>query len=176
MATEPRTGKAASARTWALRALVTVLLGLAIGAGGAVIGVRTLEPGQKEQPDSLQLMLDSIAAAPKPVDPRALRRASDSSDADQRAKRIRDSIELEHIMVTIPDVAGQHEGDARTMLQASRFRVGNVEFENAPTVVGTVVRTVPAAGQAISPNRPITLVLSNGKVPTTIDTSTVRQR
>jgi len=178
MSAAKRSGSSVTLGTWGIRAIVAVVLGSAIGAAGGVIGVNTLEPGHKEQPDSLQLMLDSIAkgAVGNPPDARAARRAADSADADQRAQRLRDSVEMESMIVTIPDVSGQSEGDARAALAALRFKVGSVQFEPANTPQGTVIRTMPAGGESISPNRRLTLFVSTGVPPLPTDTTAAAQR
>ena len=59
--------RASLTRVWLIRLGIAVGVGLMIGAGAGVATVNTLEPGHAAQPDSLQLMLDSIARGTVPV-------------------------------------------------------------------------------------------------------------
>ncbi len=151
-------------------------VGLLIGATGGIVGVRALEPGRPEQPDSLQLMLDSIAngtasksAAAVRNDERSARRASDSADAENRPQRIADSVAAARAAAAealpVPDVIGLEEGLARTRVVESGHVVGTVQFEDSRTAAGIVLRTVPAAGESVAPGESITLILSNGRTP-----------
>ena len=108
------------------------VVGLAIGVGGGVYAVNTLEPGRPEQPDSLQLMLDSTTASmlPNAKDPLAERRALDSvaqaeSDAVQR---MADSMAQERTAggVIVPELVGMDEGSARAVIASVGFAVGSV--------------------------------------------------
>ena len=158
----------ATLKTWALRAAIVVAVGVAIGATGGVVAVRTFEPGRSGQPDSLQMMLDSIAKgtpAAKLSDARNARRATDSSAAADRQQRYTDSLENANLPTSVPDVVGLEEGAARTRIAESRLVVGLVQLEDSRTAAGTVIRTQPAAGETLKPNASVALVLSNGKIP-----------
>lgn len=149
--------------------------GLAIGATGGIVGVRSLEPGRPEQPDSLQLMLDSIAngtasksAATLRNEARSARRASDSSDAFNRPQRVADSLAAiaaaaAAAELTVPDVIGLEEGVARTRVIEAGLTIGPVQFEDSRTAAGTVLRTLPGPGESVAPGTSVTLILSNGR-------------
>ena len=79
-------------RTWLVRLAIAIVGGIAIGAGVGVATVNKFDPGRADQADSLQLMLDSLARAPK--DRRSMRRAADSTDAAERAQRTDDSTSI----------------------------------------------------------------------------------
>lgn len=158
----------ATLKTWGVRAAIVIVVGLAIGATGGVMAVRTLEPGRSDQPDSLQVMLDSIARetpAAKRNDARNDRRATDSTDAADRAQRFTDSVENAKLPTTVPDVIGLEEGVARTRISEARLVVGVVQLEDSRTPAGTVIRTQPATGETLKANSSVSLVLSNGKIP-----------
>jgi len=158
----------ATLKTWALRAAIVIVVGVAIGATGGVVAVRTFEPGRGSQPDSLQMMLDSIARgtpAAKLSDARDARRATDSSAAAERQQRYTDSIENAKLPATVPDVVGLEEGAARARIAESRLVVGVVQLEDSRTAAGTVIRTEPVAGETLGANASVSLVLSNGKIP-----------
>jgi hypothetical protein len=181
MATTPR--RPATLNTWLIRAAITIVVGLTIGAAGGVQAVRTLEPGKPEQADSLQLMLDSLAKGTSPkVDARNSQRAADSLSAQQRIQRVIDSVEKLRLAasqppavadtpvvrpdaITVPSVLGVEEGKARQRLVDAHLLVGSVEFEASTSPAGTVLRTVPAAGEAVRLNGTVTLFLSNGRPP-----------
>jgi hypothetical protein len=132
-----------------------------------VVGVRTLEPGRAEQPDSLQLMLDSIAkgAPSKTAEARTVRRTADSLDADTRAQREADSIRLASQGVVVPDVVGDEEGSARVRILGAKLTVGTIDFEDSPRAAGTVLRTQPSPGTPIAPGGVVSITLSNGRTP-----------
>jgi hypothetical protein len=164
-AAKARSGPA-TARTWIVRALVLAVLGLAIGAAGGVVGVRTLEPGRAEQPDSLQMMLDSIAnGAPSKAAARTVRRSADSLDADTRAQREADSLRLASQGVVVPDVVGDEEGSARVRILGAKLAVGTIDFEDSSLAAGTVLRTQPSPGTPIAPGGVVSITLSNGRTP-----------
>lgn len=177
------TRRPASLRTWLVRAAITLVIGGAVGAAGGVVGVRTLEPGKPEQPDSLQIMLDSLAKGALPrTDARNAQRAADSLGAQQRIQHVVDSVENARVLasqppapvdspivrpdaVTVPSVVGLEEGKARQRLIDAHLTVGAVEFEASTAPVGTVLRTLPAVGEAIRLNGTVALYLSNGRTP-----------
>ncbi len=162
-----KTRTATSMKTWLVRASIAIVVGLSIGAGGGVVAVRTLEPGRPEAPDSLQLMLDSLAKGTVPglSDSRATRRATDSSAAAERERRYTDSITTARLPTTVPDVIGLEEGVARTRIAEARLAVGVVQLEDSRTAAGTVLRTDPIAGETLKANASVSLVLSSGRMP-----------
>ncbi len=162
-------GTPASLRAWLIRAAVVATAGLAIGAAGGVISVRTLEPGRPARTDSLQLMLDSIAngtAQKTPAmvadDARASRRSVDSAEASNRAQVSADSTTTAR---TVPDVIGLEEGTARPRITEAGLTVGEVLFEDSDKPTGSVLRSVPAAGAVSVSGAPVALFLSNGRPP-----------
>jgi serine/threonine-protein kinase len=174
--------KPATLGTWLVRALIVIVIGGALGAAGGVVGVRTLEPGKPEQPDSLQVMLDSLAkGTTAKADARTTKRAADSLNAQQRIQHVIDSVEKARLLaaqppvvdspivrpdaVTVPNVVGLEEGKARKQLVDAHLVVGTVEFEASTAPAGTVLRTTPAVGDAIRLNGAVALYLSNGRTP-----------
>ncbi len=153
--------------TWVKRIIALSVLGLAIGGGIGVAAVRALEPGRPVSRDSVELLLDSTGVGAPKTDARSQRRASDSAEATNRIQRVRDSIEYSRTLVTVPDVIGLEEGLARTRLTDAKLTVGTAELEDSRTPAGTVLRTVPGAGESQQINGTVTLVLSNGRTPPT---------
>ncbi len=163
----------ATARTWAMRAMIALVLGLGIGGAVGVVGVRRMDPGHPGQPDSLRAMLDSVrdrAAS----DPLTQRRAADSSDAAQRAGRYADSMALanDSTAPAVPNVVGMEEGAARFTIELLGLVVGSVQFKASPLPAGTVMASVPVAMRKVRLGTAIDLVLSDGRSPTdTTDTA-----
>lgn len=68
--------------------------------------------------------------------------------------------------ITVPDLTGRASADAQKALTAARLAVGVNTEEYSDTVPqGAVIRTTPAAGQQLSPNSPVSLVVSKGMTP-----------
>ncbi|RAY13091.1 Stk1 family PASTA domain-containing Ser/Thr kinase [Actinomadura craniellae] len=66
----------------------------------------------------------------------------------------------------IPDVSGKSQDEATQALKDDKFEVGAVHREFSPTgrpvPKDQVIRTDPPAGRSHQPDKPVTLVLSNG--------------
>lgn len=169
---EPR--GAVTGRTWAIRAAIAIGVGFALGIGGGIAGVNRLEPGRPGQPDSLQLMLDSLQRRDDADAPMAQRRAADSLDAAQRAQRIADSVALANDpdAPVVPDVIRMEEGAARQTIEDAGLMVGSVVFRADSATTGTVLATMPIAGRKVRAGTAIDLVLSDGRTGTT-DTTQV---
>jgi hypothetical protein len=163
----------ASGRTWLVRGLVALVLGLGIGGATGVVGVRKLEPGRPGQADSLQLMLDSLQRM-KADDPREQRRAVDSADAARRNRRFTDSMALANDSTAprVPVVVELTEGAAREALEMAGLTVGAVEFRASTSAAGTVLASTPVAGVRVRAGTAVNLVLSDGRPPLT-DTTDV---
>ena len=175
MATKaPRTRRrslhASLARLWSIRFAVVIAAGLAVGAAAGVVGVNTLEPGRPSEPDSLQLLLDSIAKGTAPVSTssRSGNGATDAAagDGDEPPPDTAATVSNE---VNVPDLIGLEEGIARVSLHSADLTVGPVEFRPSASPIGTVLATVPVFGTAVARRSAITLVLSDGRPP--VDTS-----
>jgi serine/threonine-protein kinase len=69
--------------------------------------------------------------------------------------------------VLVPDVAGFDEGTARTLSEAAGLTVTTEQSQTAAPK-GVVVNTRPPAGTALSPGRPVTLVVSVGAPTITV--------
>ncbi len=166
----------ATPRTWMIRGLVGIAAGLVIGAAAGVTGVNMLEPGRPGQPDSLQLMLDSLQRQKDAETPMARRRAADSADAARRAQRVADSVALANDpdAPVVPEVVGLEEGVARTAIEDAGLTVGSVIFRADSAVAGTVLASTPAAGRKVRLRSAIDIVLSDGRVFVP-DTSAVLQ-
>jgi hypothetical protein len=146
------------ARRWGKRMLIAIVTGVAIGAAIGVVGVNTLEPGRPGQPDSLQVLIDSLAnskvatrtdtvSVPKPVEDTAA--AIDSAAVDST--------------LAVPNLADVEEGDARRMLADLGFDIGDIIFRSSPKAAGTVLSTFPIAGERVKLPATINLVLSDGR-------------
>lgn len=165
-----RGGRGSVTRLWLVRLGIAMAIGFTIGATTGVIGVNTIEPGQPAQPDSLQVMLDSIATgappaaaspalAPTPVDTLARDTLSDSVLRAQAAAN--DS----GPSLGVPDLVGTDESAARAALARLGLVVGGVEFKPSRSPAGTVLATLPIFNTAVRRGTSITLVLSDGTVP-----------
>lgn len=159
--------KPATNRTWLIRGAVAIAAGLVIGATSGVVGVKRFEPGRPGQPDSLQLMLDSLKSLQDAGDPLTQRRAADSADADQRAQHRADSTALANDpnAPVVPVVINLEEGAARTAIEAAGLTVGAVEFRASTVAAGVVLSSNPIAGQKARAGSAINLVLSDGRTP-----------
>jgi hypothetical protein len=130
------------------------------------VGVNTLEPGRPSEPDSLQLLLDSIArgTAAAGTSPRSANSAAGSASEPPPDTAVAATNE-----VNVPDLIGLEEGIARVSLHSADLTVGPVEFQPSASPIGTVLATVPVFGTAVARRSAITLVLSDGRPP--VDTS-----
>ncbi len=172
MAAATKPGDGPTLGTWSLRAVLAIAAGLAIGGFVGVAGVRRVEPGHPGQADSLQTMLDSLRRN-EAADPRTQRRAADSTDAAQRARRFVDSVALANDATApiVPAVINMEEGAARNAIEQLGLVVGSVQFKASTSAAGTVLTTVPIAGQKVRLGTAINLVLSDGRSPSdTTDT------
>ena len=173
-----RSKRSSLTRLWSIRLAVAVAAGLLFGAAGGVVGVNTLEPGRPAQPDSLQLMLDSIASgvpaarpatsvAPAvPAAPAALDSVSSPVVTPARpAIPAADAASSASSDITVPNLAGVEEGAARVALTGAGFVIGSTEFRASRSPTGTVLTTLPTAGAFVKRGTPISLVLSDGRAP-----------
>lgn len=154
-------------RTWLVRLAVAVVAGIVIGAGAGVVAVNRFDAGRAGQPDSLQLMLDSLAQRRASNDPRSMRRAADSSDAAERAQQSNDSTTLANNpeAAVVPSVLNIEEGAARDSIEAAGLTVGNVSFQRSTAPLGVVISTIPAAGERVRAKSPVNIILSDGRPP-----------
>ena len=152
-------------RTWLIRGLVAIVAGAAIGIAAGVTGVNRMEPGRPGQPESLQLMLDSLRRLGADDDPITQRRAADSADAAHRAQRVADSISLANDpdAPIVPDVVRMEEGVARQAIEDAGLTVGNVVFRPDSTTAGIVLATTPRTGRKVRFGTAVDLVLSDGR-------------
>ena len=171
----PRRSKRASlARLWGIRFGVVLAAGLAVGAAGGVVAVNTLEPGRPSEPDSLQLLLDSIARGTAPAS------ATTNSVNGRPAAEAPtgppplDTVVPQENEVNVPDLIGLEEGLARVSLHSADLTVGPIEFRASASPIGTVLATVPVFGTSVQRRTPVTLVLSDGRTP--VDTSLAARR
>jgi serine/threonine-protein kinase len=157
--------------------LLAIVVGIASGAAVGVVGVRTLEPGRPGQPDSLQVMLDSVrqrrALDPQSEDdsPRTAATRDDTLGLDtldgEDAARIRDSITLarDPDAVTVPNVIAMDEGTARNALTQTGLVVGQIEFLASRQSAGTVLGSAPSAGARARAGSAVSLIVSDGRAP-----------
>ena len=152
-------------KTWSIRALLALVAGASIGAGAGVMTVNKLEPGRGTGVDSLAVMLDSIARGKVPTGGEEETEAPREQPAAPADSAAAPAVEL----VAVPALTDMEEGPARTALLDAGLQVGEVQFQASPKPAGTVLSTIPIAGSNVSPNTPVTLVLSDGR-PSTTDT------
>ncbi len=78
-------------------------------------------------------------------------------------------VSLGILMLEVPEIAGVAESDALTTLTDAGLVVGTVSRPYDMTVpLGVVISTNPGAGEVIPHNRPVDVVVSNGREPVTI--------
>ena len=149
---------AKSRRPWGRRILVAVILGVVIGAVAGVMGVQTLEPGRRGEPDSLQVLLDSVAnsrvSSPRDSVVPPVASIDTAAGAD---------IVAAEGTVAVPNLADVEEGDARVILEQLGFDVGQVVFRGSAKPLGTVLSTFPVAGERVALPVTVNLVLSDGR-------------
>lgn len=150
----------AAMKRWASRALIATVLGLTLGAGAGVVTVNRLEPGRGTGVDSLAVMLDSIAKGRIP-EPTAAERSAEAQRRADSAAAAQPAAEPE--LLEIPAVVGLEEGAARNALIDAGLQVGEVQFDASDKPAGTVLATVPAAGERVPAQSAVTLVLSDGR-------------
>ena len=146
-------------RTWGIRLLAAIVLGVGIGAVVGVMGVRTLEPGNPGTPDSLQMLLDSVAnarvaASEKPAE----------DTAPTRVDTVATAVDTSNVH-SVPNLADLDEGEARQTLEDLGFDVGEILFRRSPKRAGTVLSTFPVAGERITQPATVNLILSDGRGP-----------
>ncbi|MBF0696177.1 Stk1 family PASTA domain-containing Ser/Thr kinase [Actinomyces bowdenii] len=67
-------------------------------------------------------------------------------------------------MVSVPDVSGKSQDEARTILQSQGLSVGNATTEDHATVAkDSVIRTDPVSGTSVQRGSTVSLVLSTGQ-------------
>jgi beta-lactam-binding protein with PASTA domain/tRNA A-37 threonylcarbamoyl transferase component Bud32 len=78
-------------------------------------------------------------------------------------------VSLGILMLEVPDLAGRAESDAITALEDAGLVVGTVSRPYDMSVpLGAVISTNPGAGEVIPHNRPVDVVVSNGREPVTV--------
>ncbi|MFN5600144.1 MAG: PASTA domain-containing protein [Gemmatimonas sp.] len=151
--------------TWGKRALIAIVAGVSIGAGAGVFTVHRLEPGRGTGVDSLAAMLDSIAKG-RIREPGAAQRAAESQRRDDSARAATPE-EMPAERIAVPSLVDLDEGAARNALLDAGLQVGEVQFEASPKPAGTVLATIPAAGQMLPLQGAVTIVLSDGRTAPT---------
>ena len=74
--------------------------------------------------------------------------------------------QVEGVRVTVPNVGGRSEGDARAILQDAGFTVRTADVpEFSGYAAGTIARTDPSAGASVTRGAVITLIPSLGPAP-----------
>ena len=138
--------KPASFGKWMLRAAIGLVLGLGIGAAAGVFVVDTLEPGNPGQPDSLQVLLDSVARSQPPAAPTKRDTAPPVPEPEP---------EEPATVVPVPDLRDLDEGAAPHLTPTSKGR--HLRGRDGPCVVVesgvgslAVIRTVLATCLALA--------------------------
>jgi hypothetical protein len=166
--------RASLTRLWGIRLGVVLAAGLIAGATAGVVGVNTLEPGRPSEPDSLQVLLDSIAkgtATARPERGGSARAGSGSGAGNGGADTAASSDE-----VTVPDLIGTEEGNARSTLTALGLNIGTIEFRASASPAGMVLASSPLFNEKVKRGTSVALVLSSGRAPgDTLSQSTSRE-
>ena len=168
--------RASLTKLWGIRLGIVLAVGLIAGATAGVVGVNTLEPGRPSEPDSLQVLLDSIAkGTATTARPERGGNARAGSETGARASGA-DSAAAGADEVTIPDLIGTDEGNARSTLTALGLNVGTIEFRASASPAGMVLASSPLFNEKVKRGTPVALVLSNGRAPgDTLSQSTSRE-
>lgn len=151
--------------TWGKRALIAIVAGVSLGAGAGVFTVNRLEPGRGTGVDSLAVMLDSIATGRIP-EPTAAERAAEAQRRDDSARAAAPA-DAPPELVAVPSLVDLDEGAARNAILDAGLQVGEVQFQASPKPAGTVLATIPAAGQQLPLQGAVTIVLSDGRTSPT---------
>ena len=160
-----RSARDANPGVWILRALVVLVLGSAVGAGGGVFVVNRLEPGRGTGVDSLQVMLDSISRGRIPGKTAKVTPPPEIIPYDTLTGTMAPAVDTT-AEAAIPEVSGMEEGAARDAIRAAGFRIATVEFRASDQPAGTVLQTIPAGGLKAPRAQQLTLILSDGKLLT----------
>lgn len=67
--------------------------------------------------------------------------------------------------VTVPNIEGMTQEQARKALETAGLVTGNVEAVNEPHEANRVIRSNPAANESVARNSQVTLVVASGNVP-----------
>jgi hypothetical protein len=158
-----RRRSAPSVRTWLVRAAVVLVAGLGVGV---VIGVRAIDRLDPGRPGTTEAFDDPSPVDATPAAPaRGASAAAGSRTVDARVASagVRDSVV--EVAVTIPDVVGRTEGDARTALERGGFTIGTVLVQASAEPAGTVLSTFPVRGERVALPATVNLVVSSGRSP-----------
>jgi hypothetical protein len=155
---EPASKTSTVGRRWRVRLLAAIALGVVLGGIIGVVGVRTLEPGRPGDPDSLQMLLDSIAKAKAAAElPVVAPQAAVDTTPDEPPPPV--------VIAAVPALTDFEEGEARELLEDLGFTVGTILFRSSSKATGTVLSTFPVAGERIVLPATVNLILSDGRGP-----------
>ena len=70
--------------------------------------------------------------------------------------------------IAVPNVVGQTQGAAGTVITSAGLTVGAVSLQSNAAPAGTVISQTPAAGTLVGPTSPVNLVVSLGPVPVAV--------
>ena len=158
--------RASLTRLWGIRLGIVLAAGFIAGATAGVVGVNTLEPGRSAAPDSVQVLLDSIAKGMTP--PKSSARESEARTTIPRpveSDRPVDPPAGNLDDIAVPDLVGSEEGAARSTLTSAGLNVGMIEFRASASPAGTVLATVPVFNAKVKRGTAVALVLSDGRGP-----------
>jgi hypothetical protein len=158
--------RATLTRLWGIRLGIVLAAGLIAGATAGVVGVNTLEPGRASEPDSLQVLLDSIS---KGMTAPASRARASTAPSEPVAPNVGnpppDTVAANPDEISVPDLVGSEEGTARTTLTTAGLNIGTIEFRSSASPAGTVLATIPVFNAKVKRGTPVALVLSDGRAP-----------
>ncbi|MEO7522160.1 MAG: PASTA domain-containing protein [Gemmatimonas sp.] len=156
--------RASLTRLWSIRLGIVLAAGFVAGATAGVVGVNTLEPGHASEPDSLQVLLDSISKGMTPNTPReraSSARTPVAGSAELDRQPIGAVARTEEI--TVPDLVGTDEGNARETLTALGLNIGTIEFRSSARPTGMVLASMPASNEKVKRGTAVAMVLSDGR-------------
>lgn len=150
-------------KSWTVRLLLAVALGLPAGALLGMYGINTLEPpGQHPDAGETDIESDSALLSRAAASIRAREMARQQLDAQAAAEQSA-AATAAGATVSIPDLTDLEEGHARALLEELGFEVGQVMFRGSPKPIGTVLSTFPVKGERVVLPTTVNLILSNGR-------------
>lgn len=138
----------ADGRTWLIRAGIGLGAGILLGfiIGGVVVKVMQ-PPGV---PDAVADAGTTAKRPPVEAEPSTDEPPLKTDDGGKSG-------------TLVPKLLGMEEGDARSAIERAGFNVGSVTFKASSAPLGTVVESIPIAGEAIVLPATVNLILSDGK-------------
>jgi hypothetical protein len=142
----------ATARTWALRAVLAILLGVGVGFATGASAVHWLQPPPNTDADTTAVDTTPRKGTRAPT---AANANNESAQPDPAPSSVNGTV--------VPRVVGLQEGDARLAITKAGFTVGTVLFQSSNETAGTVLSSFPVPGEAVPLPATVNLILSDGR-------------